>query len=165
VPLANLLEYTSKRLVGVRIAIFVFLTISLLGSGFAALSAFPAIIFPHSRLLIFFNMAWTHVASLSASLAALISTALILSVSVVAETFGKKAGIQAELGGSVLLFIWLAWLLISLPVFYWCAIWFVDVRRSSILKRMRSDDEIGNWRGIGKELSRDFGGGNKVRSL
>jgi hypothetical protein len=146
----------------VRIAIFVFLAVSLLGSGFAALFAFPAIIFPHSRLLVFFNMAWTHLASLSAFLAALISTALILSVSVVAETFGKKAGIKAELGGSVLLFIWLAWLLISLPVLYWGAIWFVDIRRSSILRRMRNDNEIGNWRGIGEEVSRDFRGGNRI---
>jgi hypothetical protein len=156
------LKYTSKNLNSAREAITAVLIISLVGAGFAAVSAFPAIVFPHSRLLVFFNMGWTHLASLSAFLGALIATALIISVAAVADVFGKKAGIEVQQGGSVVLFIWLAWLLISLPVFYWGAIWFVDIRRSSILRRRRTDDELGNWRAVGKEMSKDLRGRDRV---
>jgi hypothetical protein len=156
------LKYTSKNLNSAREAITAFLIVSLVGAGFAAVSAFPAIAFPHSRLLVFFNMGWAHLASLSAFLGALIATALIISVAAVADVFGKKAGIEVQQGGSVVLFIWLAWLLISLPVFYWGAIWFVDIRRSSILRRRRTDDELGNWRAVGKEMRKDLRGRDRV---
>ena len=114
-------------LAGVRQAIFASLLISLVGAGFSAVSAIPAIFFPHSKLLAYFNMFWPVLADV----------------------------VQ---GTSVLLIVWLAWLLVSLSVVYWGIVWFVEVRQSSFTRRKRSDDEVGNWKGIGREIRSDVKG-------
>ena len=96
-------------LAGVRQAIFASLLISLVGAGF----------FPHSKLLAYFNMFWPVLASAFAFVAAILLTVVISGVFPVAGEIVDVAGTDVVQGTSVLLIVWLAWLLVSLSVVYW----------------------------------------------
>ncbi|KNG47960.1 sphingolipid delta4-desaturase [Stemphylium lycopersici] len=135
--------------------VFASLIVSLVGSAFSAISAVPAIFFPHSRLLAYVNMFWPLLASIFAFLASTLFTVLIAGVFAAVGNVVGAAGVEVQQGASALLLAWLAWLLASLSLVYWGLVWFVEVRRSSLIKRKRSEDEVGNWRGIGREVWRD----------
>lgn len=150
---------------GVRKAIFASLIVSLIGSFFSAISAVPGITFPHSRLLAYMNIFWSFLASTFAFLAAAMLTILIAGIFAAVGRIGSMGGVQVLQvwqGGSVLLLAWLAWVLVSLSLVYWGLIWFVEVRRSSFTRRKRSEDEVGNWKGIAGEVRMDFKGGKIV---
>ncbi|KAF1993119.1 hypothetical protein P154DRAFT_540685 [Amniculicola lignicola CBS 123094] len=143
-------------LAAARKATFAFLVTALIGSGLSALSALPAIFFPASRLLIFANSFWSTLAFTSHSLVALILSVLVVLMTKIIGGFGSALGLFIKRGNSALVFVWLAWTFSMLPFAYWLAIWFVDVRTWSFVKRQRTDREIGHWRGIGREIKGDL---------
>jgi hypothetical protein len=145
-------------LAGVRQAVFASLLVSIVGSGFAAVSAIPAIFFPHSQLLAYFNIFWPFLASTFAFVAAILLTVVISGIFSVAGEMTDVAGTAVHQGTSVLLIVWLAWIFVGLSGVYWWVVWFVEVRQSSFTRRKRSDDEVGNWKGIWKEVRSDFNG-------
>ena len=140
----------------VRKAIFASLVVSLIGSLFSVLLGFPGIMFPHSRLLAYMNMFWSLLSSAFTFLAATILTIVIAGVFATVDTIIYTGGVEVRQGRSVMLLVWLAWVLVSLSVVYWGLIWFVEVRRSSFTRRKRSEEEVGNWKGIGREVWMDF---------
>lgn len=111
------------------------------------------------------NIFWSFLASTFAFLAAAMLTILIAGIFAAVGRIGSMGGVQVLQvwqGGSVLLLAWLAWVLVSLSLVYWGLIWFVEVRRSSFTRRKRSEDEVGNWKGIAGEVRMDFKGGKIV---
>lgn len=159
---ARSLNILSATLASVRIAVFASLIVSLVGSALSAISAIPAIFFPHSRLLAYFNIFWPLLASNFAFLASTLLTVLIAGVFAAVGRVVDVADVEVQQGASVLLLAWLAWLLASLSLVYWGLVWFVEVRGSSFIKRKRGEDEVGNWRSIGKEVWRDVKGRKAV---
>lgn len=149
-------------LAGVRYTVFASLLVSLVGAGFSAVSAIPAIIFPHSKLLAYFNIFWPFLASAFAFVAAVLLTVLISGVFSVAGDIIDVAGGKLDQGTSVLLIVWLAYVLVSLSVAYWGVVWLVEVRRSGLTRRKRSDEEVGNWKNIGKEIWNDVKGTKRL---
>jgi hypothetical protein len=145
VYLATSLKAIAHPLAGVRIAVFDLLVVSLASSGFAAKCAIPAIIFPHSRLLVYISVFWPCLASTAAFLAAVMSTVLVVGISSVVGELGEAVNVKVERGTSVLLFVWLTWLFVWLSAVYWSVIWFVELRRLSFVRRKRGDDEMGKW--------------------
>jgi hypothetical protein len=103
-------------------------------------------------------MFWPVLASAFAFVAAILLTVVISGVFLLAGEIVDVAGTDVVQGTSVLLIVWLAWLLVSLSVVYWGIVWFVEVRQSSFTRRKRSDDEVGNWKGIGREIRSDVKG-------
>lgn len=142
---------------GLRKAIFAFLVMTLVGSILSAISILPAMYFPQSRLLIYFNMFWPGLAAVFAFVAALALSVLTVLASVM-NGFSDAVGVQIRLGGIVLLFVWLGFAFVSVVTLYWASVWFVETRKSSFVKRRRDEDEMGHWRGIGKEVWRDLRG-------
>jgi hypothetical protein len=155
---STLLKTMTSLLAGMRQAAFACLLVSLVGAGFSAVSAIPAIFFPHSQLLAYFNIFWPFLASVVVFVAAILLTVLISGVFAVAGEIINVAGAGVRRGTSALLIVWLAWFLVSLSVVYWGIVWFVEVRQSSFTRRKRSDDEVGNWKNIGKEIRSDLKG-------
>ena len=145
-------------LAGVRYTVFATLLVLLVGAGFSAVSAIPSIIFPHSKLLAYFNIFWPFLASAFAFVAAVLLTVLISGVFSVAGDIIGVAGGKLIQGTSVLLIVWLVYVLVSLSVAYWGVVWLVEVRRSGLTRRKRSDEEVGNWKNIGKEIWNDVKG-------
>lgn len=131
---------------------------SLVVTGLSAITSLLAIFFPKSRLLIYFNIVYPLLASISHLLTAIILTILVLGVSRAIGGFGDAVGVTFKEGGRALLFVWLGWLFATLPLFYWGAIWFVEVRGWSFVRRRRTEEERGDWRRVGKEVWRDLKG-------
>lgn len=152
------LDSISGNVASFRRALLVLLVMSLTGSGLSALSAFPAVVFPHSRLLVYVNMFWPGLASVFAFLAAVLSSVLNVGVSWILQGVGEAVGVGIQRGAMAVLFVWLAWVLVSLAGLYWGAIWFVEVRKSSFVRRRRDEDEIGRWGGIAREVWNDVTG-------
>ena len=101
------------------------------------------------------NIMWPLVASTFAFLAAILLTIVIAGVFAAVDGVVNEVGVEVRQGGSVLFLAWLAWLLISLSVIYWGLVWFVEVRRWGFARRKRSEEEVGNWKGIGREIWSD----------
>lgn len=136
------------------------LIITLIGSILSAISILPAMYFPQSRLLVYFNIFWPGLATGSGIIAAVLISALNVLVSTL-DGLGDTVGVQVRKGGTVLLFAWLSFVVTSLVTGYWASVWFVETRKSSFVKRRRDEDEVGHWRGIGREVWRDVKGRRK----
>ncbi|PSN68539.1 hypothetical protein BS50DRAFT_490427 [Corynespora cassiicola Philippines] len=156
--LTHSLDTLSSNATGFRKAVFGFFVIAIIGSALTALSSLPAIIFPQSRLLIYANIFWAGLASFFAVLAAAILTGLILAIMQTVDGFGEALGVLIHQGNKALLFVWLAWFFAVLAAGYWDTVWFVELRSWSFARRKRSEDEKGNWRGVGREIMRDLKG-------
>jgi len=158
--LAASLGTVFESLAQARRAALALLVVVLVGSVLSAVSAVPAMLFPRSRLLIYFNMLWPCLASACSFLAAVILSVLVAGVSSLGNAFGKPIGMEFVRGGTVLLFVWLAWLLAVVPSVYWVAVWFFETRRVRFVRRrrVRARDEMGSWHGAGREMWRGLVG-------
>ncbi|KAF1928493.1 uncharacterized protein M421DRAFT_62912 [Didymella exigua CBS 183.55] len=162
--LVSSLESILGTLNALRVAIFAFLVIALVASLMSAVSVLPAVYFPHSRLLVYANVFWPALASASAFLAAVIASAIAVLVGAVGG-FSNTVGVQIGRGATALLFVWLSAVFTGLGAGYWASVWFVETRRSSFMKRGRDDDEVGNWRGVAREVWRDLNGRRRKPSM
>lgn len=148
----------------VRKVVFALLLVSMIGSLLSAISAPPAMYFPQSRLLVYLNMIWPIVATIFASIAAIPLSASVVLASI-ADRFSSTVGVRIELGHTTLLFSWLGVGFSGFTVAYWLTVWFVEVRKSSFVKRRRDEDEIGHWKGVGKEIWRDMRGRRRKSTM
>lgn len=148
----------SSGIAGLRKAVLAFLIISMIGSGMSALFAIPAIFFSQSRFLIYANLFWPSLAATFSFLAACILTGLIVGIVSVVGGFGEAVSLFIRQGNSAILFIWLAWMFVFLDSCYWFSVWFVEVRTWAFVRRRRTDDQRGNWKGVGAEVRSDLKG-------
>ena len=155
----NLLDNLNRMLR----AVLAFLVITLIGSILSAISIVPAVYFPHSRLLIYSNILWPGLATVCAVFAAILLSAVFVLTGVMAN-FSNAVGIRIERGWTVLLLLWLSSVFAGLSLLYWVAIWFVETRTSSFVRRHRKEDEVGHWGGICKEVWRDIHGRRRSAS-
>jgi hypothetical protein len=76
------------------------------------------------------------------------------------KNLGNGLGFQAAAGGKFIALVWVSAGLNILVAGYWFMIWFVEVRSWSYRGRRRkgegAGEEIGNWRGIRKEVWTDL---------
>ena len=155
---------TLNSLDAIRKAVFAILTISIIGSMLSAISILPAIYFPQSRLLVYFNIFWPALASVFAFTAAIaLSVTAVLASAI--NDFSDTLGVQIKQEGTVLLMSWLSVVFAGLVTVYWSSVWFVETRKSSFVKRRRDEDEIGHWKGVGGEVWRDLKGCRKRPSM
>jgi hypothetical protein len=142
----------SSTLSTTRTAVFASLIAVLAMSGLSILCATPAIFYPHSRLVVYTNMSLPSMASTFAFVTAIVYTVLMFGISSVISGPGNINPIPAEHNSVVLLFVWLNWLCSLLQVVYWFVMWFVEIRQLSFSRRVRSEEEVGNWRHVGREI-------------
>lgn len=140
-----------------RKAVLAFLVISMIGSGLSAIATLVAIHFPQSHLLICTSIFCLSFAALSAFLAACIFTAGVLLVVHTLSGLSDALSLYIRQGNTVLLTIWLSWLLLCLANCYWAGIWFVEIRRWTLTRRKRANGQRDDWNGIWKELCEDMG--------
>lgn len=147
-----------------RKAIFACLVTTAVGSILSTVFILPAMCFPQSRLLVYSNVFLPALAAVFAFLAAVLVSTVVVLASIL-NGFSDTVGAHIRLGGVVLLFVWLGFVCVSLVTCYWTSVWFVETRKSSFVKRGRDEDEIGHWRGIGKEVRRDLKGRQRKASV
>lgn len=130
----------------------------------STVSIFPAVYFPQSRLLVYLNAFSSSLATACGIVAAILLSAVFVLIGLV-DNFSNTVGIQIERGGTALLFVWLSAVFAGFSMLYWTTVWFVETRKSSFVKRHRDGDEMGNWRGMGKEVWRDIKGRRRRSSI
>jgi hypothetical protein len=140
----------------IRSAIVAFLIVSLTNSGLIAILAIPTLLFRHSRLLIITNIVASYISFLFAFVAALLLTVLVVGITSLVRNLGSANGLSVERATRILILIWASCGAMMIVAAYWAAVWFVEVRRWSLVRRSRTDEEIGDWRGMGKEIWRSF---------
>ena len=140
----------------IQSALVAFLIISLIGSGLTILLAIPSLIFRASRLLIFVNILAAYLSSLFAFVAGLLLTVVVLGATSLTGNLGYALGLSIERNFRVLSFVWISCGLMLVVGVYWGVVWFVEVRRWSFVRRLRTDEEVGNWRGMKREIWRDI---------
>ncbi|KAK7192086.1 hypothetical protein PSPO01_01658 [Paraphaeosphaeria sporulosa] len=143
-------------------ATIAFLIISMIGSGLAALLAIPSALFPISRLLVYTVVFFSQLSTLSAFIAALLLTALIKTVVSTVGGLGDALSLFVSEGSAVVVFAWVSWACMLVVSAYWTAVWFVEIRGWSFVRRRRSGDEVGNWKGMREEVWRDLKGGKST---
>lgn len=147
-----------------RKAVFAFLVISMIGSILSVIVIPPAMYFPHSRLLVYLNIVWPILATAFGFLAALLLSAIIVLASII-DNHSSTVGVHIQRGDTTLLFLWLQVVFMGLAMLYWLTVWFVETRKLSFVRRRRDEDEIGHWKGIGKEVWRDVRGRRREPSM
>lgn len=84
-----------------------------------------------------------------------ISVIIGLANSVI-NSFTDSLGVQSSLGVSFLATTWIAWVLFLLAGEYWIFVWFVEVRTHAFKARYRTLQEMGDYKGIFRELLSDL---------
>jgi hypothetical protein len=140
----------------IRSATVGFLIVSLTNSGLIAILAIPTLLFRESRLLVITNIVASCISFLFAFVAALLLTVLAVGITSLLRDLGSANGLSVERGTQMLIFMWASWGAMAIVTIYWGTVWFVEVRRWSLVRKARTDEEIGDWRGMGKEVWRTF---------
>ncbi|KAK6611042.1 hypothetical protein H4I96_02640 [Botrytis cinerea] len=69
---------------------------------------------------------------------------------------GPALGVEASVGGAFLGSSWIAAIFALIFNQYWMMVWLVEIRGYGFRRRIRTDEEIGDWKGIMNELKRDW---------
>jgi hypothetical protein len=132
-----------------------FMIISLINSGLAIVLSFLGIILPHNRILLYANISLASIGILTRSIDAVLATVISATLVFVTNKFGNSVGVSATTGGIFIALIWLGFVFQSIASLYWYGVWFVEFRQVSFRIRNREATEIGDYRGIVKEMKRD----------
>lgn len=83
-------------------------------------------------------------------------TVVTSMVSQMVSLVGPALGVEASLGVSFLASSWVAAIFALIFNQYWMMVWLVEIRGYGFRRRIRTDEEIGNWKEMMKELKRDW---------
>ncbi|KUJ08282.1 uncharacterized protein LY89DRAFT_765093 [Mollisia scopiformis] len=145
-----------SSLVLVMTLLSTFQIIGLVGSGILALGSLASVIMGRSRLIAYTVFAAAGLAFIGELVAAILITVIAGIVSGLINSVGSGVSLYVTSGKRALAFAWVSAALVILANIYWLAVWFVDFRRHSLKVRRRGTDQIGNWKGLGKELLSDL---------
>lgn len=131
-------------------AILAFFLLSLIGSAMTAIGSGVGFLLPGNPIAVYSNLSFSIVGWIFHAVGAALSTAVIAALKLVA--IGNGVGVYSAQATKFLIFVWISFAFLLLSNFYCVAIWFVEFRGFTSRVRRRSSDEIGNWRGIPREI-------------
>jgi SUR7/PalI family len=137
-------------------AIFAFVIISLVGSSVTVIGSVVGFLLPWNSMAVYSSMGFSALGFIFHLAGATISTAVIAALNLAASSIGNGVGVYSTQGTKFLIFVWLSSALLLISTFYWVSIWFVEFREFALRVRRRSSDEIGNWRGLRREIWGDL---------
>ncbi|KAH6673061.1 hypothetical protein B0J14DRAFT_592305 [Halenospora varia] len=129
--------------------------LSLINSAAAIILSFLGILLPQNRKISYANTSLASIGILTRSIDAILATTISVTLKFVVNKFGSTVGVSATTGGTFIALIWLGFVFQSLASSYWLCVWFVEFRQISFRIRKREPGEIGDYRGIVREIKRD----------
>lgn len=114
------------------------------------------IVWPRTRLLIVLNFSFSTIAATAVSTLAVTLTGAVLSTANMINSFGSGLSLNVKIGVSFLAIIWVSTVLAVIANFYWFIVWFVEFRKTAFSRRSRTQNQIGDWSGILREVRRDI---------
>ncbi|KAF7864110.1 uncharacterized protein EAF02_010078 [Botrytis sinoallii] len=159
VPLLGLattaMPFTAGMLNIGTIAILVFYGLALIGSG-ATIVLSVIYMFKPTACIVYCALFFSFLASNFTMTVTLNLTAVTSMVSQMVSLVGPALGVEASVGGAFLGSSWIAAIFALIFNQYWMMVWLVEIRAYGFRKRIRTDEEIGDWKGIMTELKRDW---------
>ncbi|KAE9364018.1 hypothetical protein N431DRAFT_497738 [Stipitochalara longipes BDJ] len=137
-------------------AMLAFFILSLIGSAMTAIGSGVGFLLPRNSIVIYSNLGFSTLGFTFHIIGAGMSTAVIVALNLAASSIGNGVGVYSTKGNKFLAFVWLSFALLLISGSYWLAIWFVEVRGYTLRVRRRSTDEIGNLRGLPREIRGDL---------
>ena len=83
-------------------------------------------------------------------------TVLVSAISSSINGFSDTLGLRAGVGPKFFAFMWVGFVVAQMANWYWLAVWFVEFRQRSYKARRRTRREMGDYKGIGREVLSDF---------
>ncbi|KAK1579605.1 uncharacterized protein LY79DRAFT_563775 [Colletotrichum navitas] len=137
-------------------ALTAFLAIGTTCVGIVLLATLPILLFGFVRALVLVSLVFSLLASITLPTFAVILTALVYGARNMLNKTMDAFGIQIQAGGSFIAMAWVAAVASMAAATYWFMVWFVSFRRTAFSRRKRTENEIGNWRGIFREVKGDL---------
>lgn len=160
VPLVDALVSTLDSVLSLGIhgsrALFALLIISAAMTGIVMLASLAVLLLGHRRFLVRINLVASVMGGTALFFFAVVMTGLILGGASILGDLSGAVGLQINEGGPFLALGWVAAVLGMGVAWYWFSVWFVGFRLSSFKRRARTGEEIGNWRGIFREVKSDL---------
>jgi hypothetical protein len=143
------------------VSIFAFYIVSLVCSAIVAIlsTALGLSFFKHIRLtktLVHTTMSVSLIGITFHLIASIAMSSIAGLANSVVNSFGNSLGVQSKAGVAFLALTWSAWVLELLAGWYWISVWFVEVRTYAVKARYRTSREMGNYRGVFKEVINDL---------
>lgn len=151
-------------------AMLVLLIIGTASVGISLLGTIVIVIQGFRCPVVWINMCFANLGTTSLFIFAGTATGAIVAGSSAVNGLGEAFSIGTTQGTSFLAMGWIAAVFSLFGSIFWFSVWFVEFRRSAFRRVRRSEEEIGNWRGIFSEVRRNLRvrdekvQGEKVRS-
>lgn len=120
------------------------------------MSTVLGILFTQSRFLTRFNLIFSLLASNTLMVLAFVFTIIVVAAGSMMNGFGSGLSLELKQGGSFLGILWVVAVMSTVAGSYWFAVWFVEFRNSAFSRRSRTQNEIGSWGGIFREVRKDL---------
>ncbi|ATZ48102.1 hypothetical protein BCIN_03g03500 [Botrytis cinerea B05.10] len=136
-------------------AILALYGLALIGSG-ATIFLSAIYMFKPTARIVYCALFFSFLASNFTMTVTLNLTAVTSMVSQMVSLVGPALGVEASVGGAFLGSSWIAAIFALIFNQYWMMVWLVEIRGYGFRRRIRTDEEIGDWKGIMNELKRDW---------
>ncbi|KAL0936779.1 sur7 protein [Colletotrichum truncatum] len=160
VPLVSALRGTIDQVVSLATtgakAMMALLAIGTACAGITLLATLPIIIVGFWRVLVIVSLIFSMIAATVLPLFAAVTTGIVIGGKHMLDKQGDAFGIQIRQGGPFIAMSWVAAVASMAAATYWFMMWFVSFRRTAFSRRKRTENEIGNWGGIFREVKADL---------
>ncbi|TGO14893.1 hypothetical protein BTUL_0047g00550 [Botrytis tulipae] len=129
--------------------------LALIGSG-ATIVLSALYMFKPTARIVYCALFFSFLASNFTMTVTLNLTAVTSLVNQMVSLVGPALGVEASVGGAFLGSSWIAAIFALRFNQYWMMVWLVEIRGCGFRRRIRTDEEIGDWKGIMTELKRDW---------
>jgi hypothetical protein len=168
VPLISALGKTTSGVMslasGGSKAMLAFLIIGCVCLGLVMLLSAASLILGYRRILCIANMALSQLGANILLILAILTTSVIVAGSNTINDFGGAFQLDAKRGRAFLAMTWVATVLGLIVSSFWTTVWFVEGRRTSFRRRWRTEEQVGNYRGIMRETMEDLRKPGKLAS-
>lgn len=156
--LSSSFDYVQSLANSIGTALFAFLIISLISSCVVILGSILCCVPRIRNIWVRINLCFSALGAQFLLLAAMTATVVVKAVSSFTKEFTSTINIYMEDGNRFIAVAWITVACTFLLLFLWFAVWFVEVRTWALRKRTREAREIGNWKGIFREVWGDLKG-------
>ncbi|TDZ32853.1 hypothetical protein C8034_v009543 [Colletotrichum sidae] len=160
VPLISAMRGTIDQVVslasGGAKAMVVLLALGTACTGITLLATLPILIVGFLRVLVITSLIFSMLGAMIMPIFAIVITGIVVGGKAMLGKTGAAFGIQIQQGGPFIAMAWVAAVAAMVSSWYWFAIWFVSFRKTAFSRRKRTENEIGNWGGILREVKGDM---------
>ncbi|KAH8898946.1 hypothetical protein GQ53DRAFT_878248 [Thozetella sp. PMI_491] len=160
VPLVSALGSTMSSVTNLATqaakAMFALLIIGTISIGLVFVGSIAAFIVNARRILVYFNTFFGILGGSVLMIFAAVATGVIVAGSSSVGGLGSAFGVQVKQGTNFLAIAWVAAILSSIAAAFWFGVWFVEIRLTSFKRRWRTEEQVGNYKGMPREILADL---------